>query len=105
MFGINPDGVVIVAARCASDGREAYAGIERTVSRGVRHIDDVFIFRVHPHVGEIIAAAPDARLIIYATPARSRIVRTIESAELWRSLNQRVDKARRTGGNAEYDAA
>src|SRR5271170_1226534 len=105
IFGIDPDGVVVVAAGCAFDGGESVAGIGGAIGGGVADIHDVRIFRGDADPGEIGAAAPDAFFVIYAQPTFSGVFRAIEAADFGRGVNQRVHAIRTTGGNAEADAA
>src|SRR4029077_5932473 len=56
IVGIDPDGVIVVAAWRALDGSEALAGICGAVGGGVGDVDDVFVLRVRAHAGEIAAA-------------------------------------------------
>src|SRR5450755_2958772 len=57
VFGIDPDGVVIVASGSAFDGGEVLASIGRAVGRGVGDVDDVGILRIDAHAAEIVAAS------------------------------------------------
>ena len=60
IFGIDPDGVVVVAAGRAFDGGEVLAGVGGSVGGGVGDIDHVLIARVDAHAAEVVAASPDA---------------------------------------------
>ena len=76
---VDPDGVVVVAARRAFDRRERVAAVDRAVRGRVRRVDDVRVRRIDADVGEVVAASPDARLGVHLRPARARIVRSVEA--------------------------
>ena len=77
--GVDPDRVVVVAARRAFDRGERAAAVHRAIRRRVRGVDDVGVLRVDANVREVVAAAPHAALGVHLTPALARIVRSIET--------------------------
>src|SRR3989442_2838399 len=81
---IDPDGVIVVAARRAFDGSEVLAGIRRLVRRSVGYVNHVFVLRIDAYHGKIIAASPDPLFGIYKLPALSGIVGAIDAAFLLR---------------------
>ena len=76
---VDPDRVVVVAARRALDRGERVAAVDRTIRRGVRRVDDVGVGRVDAHVAEVVAAPPHARLRVDQRPGRAGIVRSVET--------------------------
>src|SRR5260370_28802082 len=62
IFGVDPDGVIVVAAGRALDGREILAGVGGAVSRSVGHVDHSFISWIDAHAAEVVAASPDTFL-------------------------------------------
>ena len=75
---VDPDRVVVVAAGRALDRRERAPAVGGSIRRRVRGVHDVGILRVDAHVGEVVAASPDARLRVHPRPGRARIVGSIE---------------------------
>src|SRR5437763_1329261 len=53
IFGIDPDALVIVAARRAFHHREAFPSVARTIQRRVWYIHGVSVFWVDTHFAEI----------------------------------------------------
>src|ERR1700720_2883377 len=53
ILGIDPDGVIIVAARRAFDRGERLPSVGRAIRRRIRDIDDVPVLRIDPYAGEI----------------------------------------------------
>src|SRR5271156_1456945 len=78
--GINPELVIIIAARRASDGRPILAAISGPVERSVRNVNRFRISRVHSYIAEVPAAAPDAFLVRHFVPGSTGVVRTINAA-------------------------
>ncbi len=77
--GIDPQGVVVVAARRALVGDECPAAVVGAVQRRLRHIHHVRIFRIEKHPAEI-SAALNSRVRRAARPGRAAIVGAIQSA-------------------------
>src|SRR5580704_12915618 len=80
VLGIDPDRVIVVAARRALDGGEALAGVVGAIGGCVGDVDDVFILGIDAHAGEVRAAAVDAIFAVDEGPGSARIVGAIESA-------------------------
>src|ERR1039457_5424441 len=81
-FGIDPDGVVVVAAGRALDGRKVLASVGGSVGRSVGHIDHIFLSRIDAHAGKVVAASNNAFFGIHELPAFAGIVGTINAAVL-----------------------
>src|SRR5580692_6582250 len=101
IFGIDPDGVIVVAAGSAFDGGKIHAAIAGAIGGSVADINDVRIFGRDAHPGEIGAASPDALFMIDALPAFSGVVGAIEAAYFGRGVNQRIDAIWIAGRNAK----
>src|SRR5216684_8178940 len=84
VFGIDPDGVVVVAAGRALDGREILAGVSGAVSRSVGHVDHIFISWIDAHAAEVVAATPDSLFIIHLLPAFASVVGAVNAATFLR---------------------
>src|SRR6266446_2789520 len=80
VFGIDPDSVVVVAARRAFDGGEILARVGGAVGRSVRHIDDIFISRIDAHAAEVVAASIDTFFAIHLLPAFASVIGAIDAA-------------------------
>src|SRR5437016_14411548 len=76
LIRINPQFVIVVAARCASERRERFPSVMRFVRRGVRNVYRVRVFRIHADFPEIPSALPDTPVIRNALPALPRVIRT-----------------------------
>src|SRR5207245_9827432 len=103
MIGIDPQLVVVVAARRALDGDERPSAVTRAVERGVAGVDDVRVARFDRDAAEVPPAAPDAAVAARAGPARPRVVGAVETA-LGR-VHDRVDTARTAGRGAATESA
>ena len=84
VFGIDPNGVVVVASRRALDGGEILASVIGAVGRSVGHIDHVLISRIDAHAGKVGAASRDAIFGVDQLPAFAGIVGTINADVLLR---------------------
>src|SRR5207237_7757405 len=82
IFRIDPDAVVVVSSGRAFDGGEVLAAIGGAIAGSIRNVNDVGIAGINFDLGEIRAAAPDARFIVHFAPAQAGIIRTIYSAEV-----------------------
>src|ERR1700674_1399597 len=91
VFGIDPDGVVVVAAGRAFDGREILARIGGSIGRSIGHIDHIFIPWIDAHTTEVVAASPDAFFVIHLLPAFAGVVRTVDAAGLLRLDVRSID--------------
>jgi hypothetical protein len=81
---IDPDAVVIVAARRAAEGGEGLAAVGRFPDHHAGGEDDVGILRVHLHFGEVVGPLGDARVVADPRPALARVVAAVEEAALLR---------------------
>src|SRR5206468_1518352 len=104
VFGINPDSVIVVPAGRSLDGREGTARVGGAVGRNVCDVDCVFVSGVDAHAGKIVAAPPDAFVVVDALPAFARIVRAVEAAELGR-IDEGVDAVAIGWGDTYSNAA
>ncbi len=102
---VDPDRVVVVAARRTLPRRERPPAVTRLVRGRVRRVDDVGVLRVDADVGEVVAAAPHARLVVHARPAGAGVVGPIDAADLARRGHPRVDAIRVARGDPDADAA
>ena len=89
VFGIDPDGMVVVASGSAFDGGEVLASVIRPVGRNVGHKDHVPISRIDAHASEVVAASPHAVFGVHELPAFARIVGAIDATVIPR-IDQRV---------------
>src|SRR5713226_6804577 len=108
VFGIDPDGVVVVAAGRALDGREILAGVSGAVSRSVGHVDHIFISWIDAHAAEVVAATPDSLFIIHLLPAFTSIIGAVNTAAFLGVQLFRVDPGIHAvgvaGGDGRTDA-
>src|SRR5229473_1347089 len=104
VFGIDPDGVVVVAAGRALDGSEVLAGVGGAVGRGVGHIDHIFVSRIDTHAAEVVAASPDTFFVIHLLPAFTSVVGAINAATFLRIQLFRVDPRIHAIGIARRDS-
>ncbi len=103
--GIDPDGVVVVAAGGAFDGGEGLAGVVGAVGGGVGDVDDVLVFGVYADAGEIAAAAVDALLTIGAFPGGAGIVGAVDAAGFAAGLDEGVHAIGFAGRDGDADAS
>ncbi len=89
ILGVDPDLVIVIAARRAAHNRNRLAAILRLIQRDVRHVDDIGMIGIDRDAHEIPAAAGDARIAIGQRPGIAAIVRTIEP-RLFPGIDQRV---------------
>ena len=71
---VDPDAVIIVAARRAFPRREGCASVGGLIGRDVGDVNCVGIFRVGFDFGKVRAAPPQARVFVDAPPAFARII-------------------------------
>src|SRR6185437_5491059 len=105
VFRIDPDAVVVVAARRALDRLEGLAGVQRAIERRVGDVDLVGVVRRHRDLGKVLPAAVDARLIVDALEALARVVGTIRASKGRRRLHLRINALGVAGRDADADAA
>src|SRR5882757_10217744 len=84
VIGIDPDGVVIVAARCAFNGGEVLAGVIGLVGRSVGNIDDILVLWIDAHHCKVVASSPHAFFGVHQLPAFAGIVGAVDAALLLR---------------------
>src|SRR6185312_7675828 len=82
VVGIDPELVIVVAARRTLDGKEVGAAISGAVGGGVHHVQLVCVFRIHGHRFEVPASMPNAAIIIHLLPGGASVVGTVETALL-----------------------
>src|SRR5713101_8602213 len=104
VFGIDPAGVVVVAAGRALDGSEVLAGVGGAVGRGVGHIDHIFVSRIDTHAAEVVAASPDTFFVIHLLPALTSVVGAINAATFLLIQLFRVDPRIHAIGIARRDS-
>ena len=77
---IDPQLVIVVAARRALDRDEVLAAIVGTVHGRIADVDHVGVARVDGDAAEIPATLPDSTVAADARPARSAIVGAVQAA-------------------------
>ena len=82
--GIDPDAVVVVAARRAAEGQEGLAAIGRLPHRHAGGEDRLGVLRVDLHFGEVVGPLDHPLVLADARPALARVVGTIEKRCLFR---------------------
>src|SRR5260370_27046379 len=109
VFGINPDGVVVVASRCAFDSREVLARVGGAIGRSVGHIDDIFISWIDAHAAEVVASSIDAFFVIHLLPAFTSIIGAVDAATFFgvdvRSIDPGIHAIRIARRNGRTDGA
>src|SRR5207237_9251634 len=100
IVGIDPHGVVIIAARSALEGGKRLAAVSRSVHRRVGDIDDVSVFGINLDLGKIAAASPEPGLAIDTTPVFAGVVRAVDPA-LLRRIHQGIEPPRVRGDDAD----
>ena len=80
--GIDPDLVIIVAARRAAHDRNCLPAIFRAVQSDIRHVDDIGVLRIDGDAAEIPGALGKPRIGIGQHPVVPAIVGTIESGTI-----------------------
>ena len=99
---IDPQLVVIVAARRALQRQERLSRVGRPVQRHVAGIDRVRILRIHRHAAEVPAALPDPPVRARARPGRAAVRGGVEAAFL--RVHERVYPARVARSKRDPDA-
>ena len=100
---IDPQRVVVVAARRALDREKRLAPVGRPVQGHVAGVDRVRVLRVHRHPAEVPAALPDPPVRARARPGRTAVGRGVQAA-LFR-VHERVHAARLARGKRDSDSA
>src|SRR5262249_13606041 len=80
VVGVDPEGVIVVAAGGALEVREGPAAVLGAVGRRVGHVDDFLVLRIDLDLREVGAAAPQPALAVDALPALARIIRAVDAA-------------------------
>ena len=104
ILGVDPDGVVIIAAGRAFDGGERMTAIGGAVGGSVADVDGVFVIRRDADPGEIEAASPDALFIVHALEIFAGVVGTKKPSDL-RSVREGENAIRIIRRDADSDAA
>src|SRR5262249_35081536 len=78
VVGVDPDGVIVVAAGGALDEGERLAAVGRAVEGDVGDVDDVGVFGIDLDLGEVAAAAPQARVGVDTPPALAGVVGAVQ---------------------------
>src|SRR5205823_1937375 len=81
---IDPDAVIVVAARRTAEGGERAASVRGLPGYDARRIDDVRIHRIDLDLGEVVGALGDARIVADPCPALPGVVGAVEKATLLR---------------------
>src|ERR1700722_432063 len=74
IFGIEPDGMIVVTAGRAFDGGEVGAGVGGAIGGRVANIDDVLVVGSDADPGEIETTAPDAVFVVDFAPGFAGVV-------------------------------
>ena len=100
---VDPETMVIVAARRPLERSERRAPVDRPVDRRVADVNDVGVLRIDGHAAEIPSALPDPRVPGTPGPRPAPVVGTVEPA-LFR-VDDRVDAAGRRRRERKADPA
>ncbi len=79
--GVDPDLLVVVAARRAANGGERPAAVGGLPRHNRRHVHDVRIRGVHAHVGGIVRPRDDARVCVHPRPGLAGIIGSIDAGK------------------------
>src|ERR1051325_8284731 len=60
IVGINPELVIIIAARRAFDRRPSLPSVSRAIDGGIHYVDDVGVLRIDIDLLEILTTVPQA---------------------------------------------
>src|SRR4029079_19414974 len=82
MIGIDPEGVVIVAAWSASSTREGHTGVGGPIESSIRNVKDVFVLWVDFHLCKVAPAAPNPLICLDASPGLAGVLGAIQSSQL-----------------------
>src|ERR1035438_6054884 len=103
--GIDPDGVIIVAAGRALDGGEGPAGVVGAVGGSVGRSEEVLVLGVDADAGEIATAAVDALFPVGAFQIGAGIVGTVDAAGFAARFDERVHAIGVAVGEGDADAS
>ena len=105
MVGIDPDGVVVIAARRAFDGVKCVAAVGGAVSRRVADVDGIGVTRIGANPGEIVAASPYALLVVGAAPVQASIVTPVDARFRGNGIDHGIETIAVGRGDGDADAA
>src|SRR5262249_25650953 len=103
VVGVDPDGVVIVAAGCTLDGSKCLAAVGGAIGRSVGDVDDVWVLRVCPYLSKIATPPPKTPVAVDALPALAGVVGPVDAPQL-RRVDHGVEPLRIAGRHTEPDA-
>src|SRR5258708_22297983 len=104
VFGIDPDGVVVVATGRALDGGKILAAIGRFIRGSVGHVNHVLISWIDADAAEVVASSPDTFFVIHLLPALAGVVGTVNTAAFL-GVDPRVHAVGIAGRNGGTQAA
>src|SRR3954451_16775264 len=104
IFRIDPDGVVVVAARRAFPRDKGFSGVSGLVSGRVRHVNSVLVLGRNANPCEVRPASPDPVFSVNARPALPGVVRAVDAA-LCRRIDHGEHALRIAGSYSDPDAA
>ena len=102
--GIDPDGMIVVAAGRAFDRRPRGAAVARAPRRGIGRIRDVAIAWIGGDPGEILGATANAFFAIGFLPGRTGVVAAVDAATV-RFFDECENSGGIGGRNADADAS
>src|SRR6185437_9069610 len=105
MQWVDPDCMIIIAARCALDRGECCATVHRAICGGVADVDLIGVTRVGADPGEIGSATPDTLLVVYAGPALASVVGSEQAAGVAFRFDECVHAIVIAWCNGEADAS
>src|SRR6185295_7224575 len=94
VVGIDPDGVIIIAAGRSAKSCPVLTRVSRTPGDYVRAVNNVGALRISLDLGEVASSPPRPRVVAHFAPTFSGVVRAVDSAGLRRSVNRRVHSVR-----------
>src|SRR5579864_2571210 len=74
MAGINPEGMIIIAAGSAFDGDESFPCVRGAIDGDIRQIDGIWIFRINIDFAEIPESPANTRISSGACPGLPAVV-------------------------------
>ena len=102
-LGVDPERVVVVAARRALHRNKCPPAVFGTVDIHVDRIDNVGIFRLDGDSAEVPAARPDSLIAARARPCCAGVVGPIDAA--FRRIDDEVDAPRHRRSHRDSDSA
>jgi len=101
---IDPEAVVVVAARRAPQRAEGLAAVRGLPRHDVRHVHDIGVLRIDLHLVEIAVATPQALVRVDEPPPLAAVVGAVHSAAVG-GAHYRVHAGGLAGRHGEADAA